>query len=389
MTKSKSKQNADSGYDASAAVAALEKSVNRQMEAWTKYWRIAHPLVKSWQARVSHTIAGTLDAENGASVTASIVQDADKGITATGKVYTLVKDLSGGMGQEANNLLYYLWRLSYRYNADGESIRNRLIEDFGLRNETTKTVSISQLAKLNASQNRPLVVAESILKGECPRKRDETLATFAKNLVADGYTYKDGKGKDTEVDSDMVYNFIEGNWAVLKDCQNVSSMIKLWVSKHSEPSDVLKRKAENRRLSREERWVRDIVVGKKTIAQLSATPGIKAEDKHAIEGEVYKKLGERFGSRIIRVSSALYPLTKLAPFMDTNEKGERFMRLADATLDEMQRALKAAKVLVPHIEKAIQDKEAEDLAQEFTRLMSQAKSMTAEQRAMLQEALAQ
>jgi hypothetical protein len=384
MTKSKSKQNADSGYDASAAVAALEKSVQRQMDAWTRYWNVAFPLVKDWRKRIAKSLAEIgEDITNGGSDIST--EDTEKAFSAAGFLYQKVGGLGRDWQGEAANLLHYLWRLSYEHNTSGESIRNQLIDDFGLRSTTTKVVPESQLAKLNASQHRPLCVAESILKNECPRKRDETLATFSTELISNGYTVTIAGDKKRDATAKDIYAFIDAHWSELRGLTTSSAMVKVWKSVHGESADVLKRRGENRRKSREDRWKDAILTGKKTIAELSAASNIKAEDKSAIEGLVYKELGKRFGSRVIRVSSALYPLTKLEPFADENDN----LRLADASMVELTDALKAAKTLVPAIEQKIKDKEAEDLAQEFTRLMSQAKNMTAEQRAMLQEALAQ
>lgn len=320
---------------ADQAVQSMVSKVKAKQDDRVKFWSIAHPLIADWHKR-----AVVILSDNGETFTQGIDGQYKSGLSSAGATYKVAKSLSGTLTTESKGLLFYLWRLSYRFNSVGQEIRGDITDDFGLRSATTKQIPDSQVKKLNASQHRPLCVAESILSGACAMKQDERIASFMRQIASDGYKVSASNGSRRVVNDDDLYNFVEAHWSKMVNLSSVGDMVKLWVEQNGETSDVKAKASERRNKTREERWVDGILTGKKTLLELDGTVGIKADDKTTIRSATFDALEKRFGVNVIRSSSRLYPIARIGLTNDLKVKDN------NVTAKMIQNAIDAATAIL-------------------------------------------
>ncbi len=330
----------------------MVKTVSKRQDDRVKFWAIAHPLIADWHKR-----AVAILSDNGETFTQGIGKEYKGGLSSAGATYKVARSLSTALQGESKGLLFYLWRLSYKFNSVGSEIRDDITDDFGLRSATTKQIPDSQVKKLNASQNRPLCIAESVLSGDCPIKQDERIASFMSQVIGDGYKVKIANDKRRNANDDDLYNFVETFWAKLAPLKSVGDMLKIWVEQNGEPSDVKVKASERRLQTREDRWVDGILTGKKTLMELDGTVGIKAEDKTAIRASAFDALEKRFGVNVIRSSSALYPIARVGLNHDLQAKSDVTSKMINDALKSATAIAKSLKTQLAQV-KAVEAKSA-------------------------------
>ncbi len=355
-----------------SAVNEMTKKVKRAIADNERYWGIALPLIQHWHSAIQSTV----QARGGMVKSAEFASEYKEGMSTAGSLYQNAQGLSRDLGEKGKDLLHFLWRLSFNYNAVGDEIRSDIANDFGLINAISKTVNQSQLARLNASQHRPLCVAEGILTSKCPRKRDATLASFANELYDLKYTFVNPDGAtitltpDNPNHANFIYMFIESRWSELVDLTSVGAMLKVWESIHGVPLGLKTQKSKVTQERREDTWIEAILPkAKKSMIDLS-NASINADKKDEIASKVHDALDARFpGFALIRPSSCLHPLAILRPIYQENDKGENFLQLAEHTTKQLELALESATRLIPYIEAKLKVSKAQDAQSAVTTIL--------------------
>lgn len=354
-----------------SAVVAMEKRVKGELTEHAQFWRIAKPLLSIQSERLSKLLAskGELFTNGG-----SISDDYASGMKNASKVYKVGLSLSGEIAQESKDLLFFLWRLSFRYSIYQE-FQTDIVDLFSLRSKATKEVNESQMSKLNASRLRPLCVAKSILLGECARKQDETLASFAKTILRLGYTVPDGElGKDgrRKASEDDLYNYVETHWSTLRVMKNAGEMVKHWEGTNTRPLAIDQNATEANQEDREVLWAKQVLTGKKSIVALEASKSISAVNKDRIRTAIFDQLRETLpGIAIIRPGTHLYPLTKLGIGTALNDDGEEILVTVSekATTGQIEDGLLSAQTLVKSLTGALAESKERDANQAVDMIM--------------------
>jgi len=322
-------------------LATVQRNVEAAHEDWLKFWEIARPLIDDWRKRFMGKVSQHAETLSGNT------EDTTK---ALGAFYKVAGSLGQDAQDQARRMLWYLWRLAFEF-PKARSLHSTIFEDFGLGG-LKKTLpegdpKTSLLKKLNALQHRPLCVATSILQGECGTTSDEEIGAFMSYIAKSGYTVPDGKSPDQH----FMFRFVAEHWAELKN-QPKKKMVIVWEKYHGQPAGVARVVQANNLENRHQVLADKILSGRKTMAELEASSSIKAEHKDAIRSEVLSEAERRFGVAVLKPSSALYPIAKLAPVTSVTDDGKPTVSFPanNAKPDQIKNALESAKMLVIMLE---------------------------------------
>lgn len=249
--------------DTQAAIARMSDFVYDRQNWRDELNNAIKPYLAKWAKRMRE--AAKTSHELGQALPEMLeIEDYDTLLTAVGNAYKIGGAVAKTFTEETSRILYFVYRLTFEFPADvAQTERDRLIEQFGLVSKLTGKVNPGTLKRMNASAHRPLCVAESIMLGQCPVKIDETLASFAKRVLKDGYTYVDA-GQTVPFSEDDIMSWVKRRWDVIlsEKANTVPKLVKVFEKDHDKTATVHQTRKENRSQAKIDKQVSEFVSGK-------------------------------------------------------------------------------------------------------------------------------
>lgn len=203
------------------ALANMQKSVDADIADYKKLMALVSPPLSAWMKRRKAQVKLAQDSAANYDFDFETVQDWRTMIEGLGQIFQSERQLGIDTTQEAKGLLAFLWRATYLVSFRvGLRERESFIDLFGLRSPVTKKPNASQIKRLNAQQHRPLCIAQAIMDGAIPFKRDSMFGSFVKDVLTQEYT-SDGK----ELTSDDMSSIIERHWDKFVGCATKKAML--------------------------------------------------------------------------------------------------------------------------------------------------------------------
>ncbi len=281
-----------------------------------------------------------------------------------GSVFQMNQNNTRFMQTQGKALLAYIWRVTFEFSTSvGMEERKGLIKSFGLDKNATSTPNKALLEKLNAQQHRPAIVAQSIMDGSIPFKRDEVLASFVRQVVAvDKYTHTDSAGQPHAITSPYMREWIDDNWNMLKDASTKSALMALFTEMGFSLS--LEQKAAKTDAAREKRIssaVEKAIGSNAPHASIDSQANLSIEQKTLACQRVDQKMLEK-GYAPIQPGAPLFHAQRIIFGKDKqpttvaleraiSELGVEKAKLEARLLAISQRS--AAKALVPAVKQAV------------------------------------
>ena len=281
-----------------------------------------------------------------------------------GAIFQMRQSNTRFMQIQGKALLAYIWRVTFEFSTSvGMEERKSLVKAFGLDKNVTNTPNKALLEKLNAQQHRPLIVAQSIMDGAIPFKRDEILASFVRQVVAvDKYTYTDSAGEPHAITSAYMRTWIGDNWNMIKGAGTKSALMALFTEMGFSLS--LEQKVAKSNAARDRRIasaVERAITSPDGRAFIDTISSLSADNKALACGEYDKQQLAR-GLAPIRPGAPLYFAMRVvfekdkAPTAQTLERAISELGVEKAKLEARLLSLSqssAASALVPAVKQAV------------------------------------